>query len=100
MEPRTGIRGLDSKNAEVYLSRGIGTYYLPAMFGGGVGKALEDLRKAVELNPKNHQAHLWLGLALRKVNRNGEAREALGRAVKLNPRRVWAKQQLEKTPAR
>ena len=90
---------LDSKNAEVYLSRGIGKYYLPAMFGGGAEKALEDLRKAVELDPKNHQAHLWLGLALRKANRNGEARESMTRAVKLNPRRLWAKQQLEKTPA-
>jgi tetratricopeptide (TPR) repeat protein len=90
---------LDTKNAEVYLSRGIGKYYLPAMFGGGAEKALEDLRKAAELDPKSHQAQLWLGLALRKANRNREAREALARAVKLNPRRVWAKQQLEKTPA-
>jgi tetratricopeptide (TPR) repeat protein len=91
---------LDPQNAEAYVSRGIGKYYLPAMFGGGSEKALEDLRKAAELDPKNHQAQLWLGLALRKANRNGEAREALARAVKLNPQRVWAKQQLEKTPAR
>jgi tetratricopeptide (TPR) repeat protein len=91
---------LDSKNADVYLSRGIGKYYLPPVFGGGAEKALEDLRKAAELDPKNPQAQLWLGLALRKANRNGEAREALARAVKLNPQRAWVKQQLEKTPAR
>jgi len=89
---------LDPKSSDVYLSRGIGKYYLPAMFGGGVEAALEDLRKAAELNPKNDQAYLWQGIALRKANRNREARAALGQALKLNPRRVWARLQLEKTP--
>jgi len=45
-------------------------------------------------------AHLWLGLALRKAGRNAEARRAIARSLELNPRRVWAKQQLEKTPTR
>jgi hypothetical protein len=39
-----------------------------------------------------------LGVALRKMNRNAEARKELERAVQLNPARIWAKQQLEKTP--
>lgn len=90
---------LNPKNAAVHLSRGIGKYYLPAMFGGGAEAALQDLRRAVELDATSDQAQLWMGLALRKVNRNSEAREALARAVKLNPQRVWARQQLEKTPA-
>jgi hypothetical protein len=42
---------------------------------------------------------MWLGLALRKANRNGEARKEFQRALELNPSRVWAKQQLDKTPA-
>jgi tetratricopeptide (TPR) repeat protein len=90
---------LDPDDALVHLSRGIGKYYLPVMFGGGAEAAMEDLRRAAELDPKSDQAQLWLGLALRKANRNAEARRALERAVKLNPRRVWARQQLEKTPA-
>lgn len=90
---------LDPNNSDVYLSRGIGKYYLPAMFGGGPGVALEDLRQAVEINPQNDQAFLWQGIALRKVHRNREAREALAQALKLNPQRVWTKQQLDKTPA-
>lgn len=90
---------LDPKNSDVYVSRGIGKYYLPAMFGGGAEAAIEDLRKAIELDPKNDQAYLWQGVVLRKANRNREARAALAEAVKLNPQRVWAKQQLEKTPA-
>jgi len=91
---------LDPASAPVYLSRGIGKYYLPAMLGGGAEAALADLRKAVELDARSDEAHLWLGLALRKANRNPEARAALERAVQLNPRRAWARQQLEKTPAR
>jgi len=90
---------LDPKNAQVYLSRGIGKYYLPAVFGGGAEPALADLRRAVELDSQSDESQLWLGLALRKAGRRAEAREALSRAAKLNPRRAWARQQLEKTPA-
>jgi len=89
---------LDPNNPDAHLSRGIGKYYLPAALGGGAEAALNDLRRAIELNPKSDQAHLWMGIALRKANRNGEARQALLQAVKLNPLRVWARQQLDKTP--
>lgn len=90
---------LDPKSALAYLSRGVGNYYLPESFGGGVELAIKDFEKSVELDPKNADAHLWLGVALRKANRNAEARKALARAIALNPAREWAKQQLEKTPA-
>lgn len=90
---------IDQKFALGYVSRGVGNYYLPAAFGGGVDPAIRDLQKAIELNPKLAEAYLWLGIALRKANRNAEARKALLKAVELNPRRVWAKEQLEKTPA-
>ncbi|HYM13621.1 MAG TPA: hypothetical protein VEU62_22970 [Bryobacterales bacterium] len=90
---------LDPNNSDAYLSRGIGKYYLPPMFGGGPEAALEDIRKAIQLNPKSDQAYLWQGIALRKANRNREARDSLAQALKLNPQRVWTKQQLDKTPA-
>jgi Flp pilus assembly protein TadD len=77
----------------------VGNYYLPASFGGGVEPAIRDFQKSIELDPKLAEAHLWLGLALRKAGRAAEARTALSRSLQLNPRRVWAKQQLEKTPA-
>jgi hypothetical protein len=41
---------------------------------------------------------LWMGITLRKMNRNGEARTAFTKSLQLNPARVWTKQQLEKTP--
>lgn len=89
---------LDQKSSLAWLSRGVGNYYLPDSFGGGATKAVDDFKKAIALDARNAEAHLWLGIALRKLNRNAEARKALETSVKLNPRRVWAKQQLEKTP--
>jgi tetratricopeptide (TPR) repeat protein len=90
---------MDSKNPLGYLSRGVGNYYLPPQFGGGTDKAIADFQKAIQMDPKLAEAHLWLGVALRKANKNGDARKAFEQSLKLNPNRVWAKQQLEKTPA-
>lgn len=89
---------LDAKSPMNYLSRGIGNYYLPAALGGGVELAMKDFEKAAELDRKLPEAHLWMGVALRKLNRNAEARKEFQKGVELDPSRVWAKQQLEKTP--
>jgi tetratricopeptide (TPR) repeat protein len=91
---------LDPKSSDAYLSRGVGNYYLPAALGGGVELAIRDFQEAIRLNPKSAEAHLWLGIALRKMERNVEARAALKKSLEFNPNRLWAKQQLEKTPAK
>ena len=88
----------DPKSALAYISRGVGNYYLPAALGGGIDLAIRDFQKAIEMNPKSDEAYLWLGLAMRKANRNAEARKAFSKSLELNPNRVWTKQQLEKTP--
>jgi tetratricopeptide (TPR) repeat protein len=90
---------LDPRSAKAYVSRGVGNYYLPSAFGGGVDIAIRDFRKAIQLDPASSDAHLWLGIALRKSNRNAEAHTEIAKALALDPNRVWAKQQLEKTPA-
>jgi len=90
---------LDPKSSINYLSHGVGNYYLPAALGGGYDLAIKDFQKAIELNAKNADAYLWLGIALRKVNQPEEAHKAIAKSVELNPNRVWAKQQLDKTPA-
>jgi len=51
------------------------------------------------LSPKNADAWLWLGVALRKDNQHAEAHKAIAKSLELNPNRLWAKQQLDKTPA-
>ena len=90
---------LDPKAAINYVSRGVGYYYLPPALGGGNDLAVKDFEKAIELDPKLADAHLWLGLALRKANKPAEARKEFQKALELNPSRLWVKQQLEKTPA-
>jgi len=90
---------MDPKLAIAYVSRGIGEYYLPQPMGGGYDLALKDFDKAIALNPNLAEAYLWKGLALRKEKRNAEARQALTRALELDPNRLWIKEQLDKTPA-
>jgi tetratricopeptide (TPR) repeat protein len=91
---------MDPKSAIAQVSRGVGNYYLPGAFGGGPDVALKDFEKAIQLDSKSSEAYLWMGLTLRKLNRNSDARAALTKAMQLNPDRVWIKQQLEKTPVK
>jgi tetratricopeptide (TPR) repeat protein len=88
------------KSSGVWVAHGVGNYYLPTQLGGGAPQASSDFRKAIELDPKNSEAYLWLGVSLRKENKDAEARQALAKALELNPNRVWVKQQLDKTPAK
>lgn len=90
---------MNPKSALAWVSSGVGKFYLPAMFGGGVDLAMKDFQKAAAIDPKLPEAWLWIGLAHRKGNRNAEARQALQKAKALNPARLWIQQQLEKTPA-
>ena len=88
---------LDPKSSINYVSHGVGNYYLPPAFGGGMDLAIKDFRKAIELDPKNADAWLWLGIALRRADQPEEARKAIAKSLELNPNRMWAKQQLDKT---
>jgi Tfp pilus assembly protein PilF len=89
---------LDPKSSLAYMARGVGNYYIPAGLGGGFELAAADFHKAIDLDPKNADAWLWLGLTLRKENKNMDARQAFSKSLELNPKRTWAKVQLDKTP--
>jgi tetratricopeptide (TPR) repeat protein len=88
------------KSSAVYVARGVGNFYLPAMLGGGPRPAIEDFKKAIQLDPDNAEAYLWLGVSLHKDNQDAEARKAFQKSLALDPKRVWTKQQLDKTPAK
>ncbi len=88
------------RSSLMYVARGVGNYYVPAQLSGGAKLAIPDFQKAIELDRANAEAWLWLGLSLRKENRDAEARQAFAKSLELNPNRVWTKQQLEKTPAK
>jgi len=88
------------KSSMVYVARGVGNLYLPAQLGGGPAIAIPDFQKAIELDAKNAEAYAYLGLSLRDEHKDAEARQAFAKALELNPKRVWVKQQLDKTPAK
>lgn len=90
---------LNSKLALAYVSRGVGDYYLPKEMGGGPDLALQNLDKAIALDPNLSDAYIWKGVVLRKLNRDPDARLAFEHALRIDPQRLWAKQQLDKTPA-
>lgn len=90
----------DPNSAMNWLSSGVGKFYLPKMFGGGVDLAMQDFKKAASLDPKLAEAWLWIGLGHRKLNQNKEAQQALAKAKSLAPKRLWIQTQLEKTPAK
>jgi len=89
---------LDPKSSKAHVAHGVGNYYLPAALGGGFDLAAKDFRKAIELDAKDSEAWLWLGLALRKASRDADARKEFQKSLELNPARVWTKEQLAKTP--
>lgn len=91
---------LNGSFALAYVTQGVGDYYLPQAMGGGPDIALKDFDKAISLNSNLAEAYLWKGLALRKENRNHEARAALEHSLQLDPHRLWTKQELAKTPTR
>ena len=78
----------------------MGNLYVPAQLGGGPKAAIPDFRKAIELDPRNAEAYLFLGLSLRDQDQNAEARQAIAKSLELIPIALWARQQLEKTPAK
>ncbi len=91
---------LDPKSAEVWIADGVGNYYLPASFGGGPDPAMRSFQHALQLDPKSAEAWLWLGLAQRKKQENASARQSFQKSLALDPARIWAKQQLDKTPVK
>ncbi|MCX6093473.1 MAG: tetratricopeptide repeat protein [Candidatus Bipolaricaulota bacterium] len=72
---------LDPSLAEAHASLGI----LLLESDRNVAKAEEELRHAIELNPNYAQAYHWLGLVYDFGNRETEAKEAMERALELDP---------------
>lgn len=87
---------LEPHNPRVHLLLGTSAYHRPPEFGGGPDRAEPYLRRAIALfaneppakpwpNWGRYEAHLYLGLALEKLQRRAEAREQFERALALQP---------------
>jgi tetratricopeptide (TPR) repeat protein len=89
-------------NPRVWLSRGIGAINTPAMFGGGLDKAEEYLKKSIELfaNDKPlppapswgaNEAHAWLGQVYAKQDKKEAARAEYQKALAIQPNDMWVR---------
>ena len=92
--------GKSPHSSNVYVARGVGNLYLPSQLGGGAETAIPDFRKAIEIDPKNAEAWVYLGLALRNEKKEDDARQAFNKALELNPNRFWVRQLLVKSPVK
>lgn len=88
------------ENPRVWMLRGVGDFYRPRLFGGGLDKAESHLRRAIELFANDHpippapswgnaEVYGWLGQVLAKQGRRDEARAAYEKGLSLEPGNVW-----------
>ena len=93
---------LAPNNPRVWLQRGIGALNTPPMFGGGVDKAEEYLKKAVELFANDHpqapepmwgsaEAFAWLGRVYANQGKSDSARASYDRALTIEPNNRWVR---------
>ena len=96
---------LGPNNPRVWLLRGIGAINTPAMFGGGLDRAAENLHKSIDLFANDHpaapapawgqnEAYLWLGQVYARQDKKDSARVAYERALALEPNDKWVKYSL------
>jgi len=82
---------LDDKNPRVWASSGRKFLMAPKMFGGDVLKAIDSFQKSLSLDPSQDEAWVWLAKAYQKQGDKPKAREAIQRALQLNPDNQFAK---------
>jgi tetratricopeptide (TPR) repeat protein len=103
--PRSGgaidrAEELEPDNPRVLLSRGIGKFNTPAMFGGSIKDAETYLRRAIDRfaveSPAKpfpawgrFDAHAWLGQVLAKRGDKAAARAEYERALEVAPKSGW-----------
>ena len=79
---------LDPKSSAAYVSRGVGNYYVPSGFGGGLDLAIRDFQKAIELNPDYARAYEDLGRAYEQSEQLDAAMEAFRKSLSIKEKTV------------
>jgi tetratricopeptide (TPR) repeat protein len=96
---------LGPENPRVWLLRGIGDFFTPEAFGGGVEPALAALERSARAFETDAPAppeprwgkpdvHLWLGQAYAAKGDVSEARAHYERVLELEPENAWVRDQL------
>ncbi|HUT56001.1 MAG TPA: TRAP transporter TatT component family protein [bacterium] len=76
---------LDPNNGPAELGLGIYYQFIPRLIGGDGHRARGHFRRAAELMPADPEPLVWTAISCRQEGRLGEAREALDRALALDP---------------
>jgi len=90
------------RNPRVWLLRGIGAMFTPEMWGGGLGKAEDYLKKSVAFYETDKpvrplpawgraEAFIWLGQVYSKQGKADAARAAFEGALGIEPDNGWAR---------
>jgi tetratricopeptide (TPR) repeat protein len=90
-EENAQAMALDDKNPRVWASLGRQYLLAPKMFGGDVSKAIESFQHSLASDPSQDETWVWLARAFEKQGDKTKAREAIQRAVTLNPDSSWVK---------
>jgi tetratricopeptide (TPR) repeat protein len=93
---------LDPSNANAFISRAIGYYMTPRLFGGDKDKAIALLKLAADLNPSPDSpdtAHIWLALAYDAQGKEVQAMREIKLARQLNPARRFVQQTYDRIMA-
>jgi tetratricopeptide (TPR) repeat protein len=96
---------LGPTDPRVWLLRGISSIYTPAEYGGGISIAETQLNKAVDLFATDRpiapapswgraEAYAWLGIVLKRQNKNADAAAAFTKALQQEPNYIWVKSDL------
>jgi tetratricopeptide (TPR) repeat protein len=96
---------LGKENPRVWLVNGVGSFFTPAMWGGGPETSLEHLARAETLFKNDHpgkampdwgraETCAWLGVVHQKLGHTEESRRAYQEALRLEPGFLWVKEGL------
>jgi tetratricopeptide (TPR) repeat protein len=82
---------LDPRNVEAHIARATSYFFTPSAFGGDKQKALEHLRKALEIDPDSDTAHLWLAQVYADLKQKDRAQAEIEAARRINPNRGYTR---------
>jgi len=87
---------MDPRNVLTVIGVGTDKMFAPSAFGGDVNQAVALFTKAVEMAPSSPLGHVWLGRAYVKLKKHDVARQHFEKALALEPRSAFARNEYER----